>query len=58
MQFNDREVKMIKQMFDCDSCETQGMVTIRTDGVEKNDIIYCPVCASPILRDEDDLEDE
>lgn len=49
---------MTKQIFDCDSCETQGIITIRTDGVEKNDIIYCPICASPIFRDEDDMDDE
>lgn len=49
---------MIKQMFDCDSCESQGLITIRTDGVEKNDVIYCPICASPIFRDEDDMDDE
>ena len=48
---------MTKLMFDCDSCESRGIVTIKTDGVEKNDIIYCPVCASPIFKDEDDMDD-
>ena len=47
---------MIKKLFNCDICETQGMISISSSDIDLDDIGHCPVCGSPLLSD--DFEDE
>ena len=47
---------MIKKLFLCDVCDTQGMISISSVDVSVEEICHCPVCGSPLLSDE--FEDE
>lgn len=40
--------------FECQSCETEGKITIRTEDVHLEDIQYCPVCGASIFEDDEE----
>lgn len=42
------------KQFECQTCETEGKIVIRTEDVHLEDIAYCPVCGSNIFEDEDE----
>ncbi|CAB4127384.1 hypothetical protein UFOVP84_160 [uncultured Caudovirales phage] len=43
----------VSKTFECQSCETEGKIVIRTEDVNLEDVAYCPVCGGSIF-DEDD----
>lgn len=47
--------KMIKKTFSCDQCNTIGYISVKNEDLTLNDIVYCPVCGSPLL---DEYEDD
>ncbi len=44
--------------FECVACDTIGKITIKTDDLSVEDIVYCPVCGADIYEEDDDYEDE
>jgi len=43
--------------FECNNCDSTGKITIKTNDVTVEDIVYCPVCGADIYdEDEDDSE--
>lgn len=48
---------MAVKYFHCDQCDSTGKVSIKTNDVSIEDIVYCPVCGGDIYE-EDDLDDE
>jgi hypothetical protein len=40
--------------FECQSCETEGKIVIRTEDVGLEDVVYCPVCGGNIFEEEDE----
>jgi hypothetical protein len=48
---------MATKYFHCDNCESTGKVTVKTNDVTIEDIVFCPVCGADIFEeDEDDHE--
>lgn len=47
---------MAKKYFECNNCESIGNISVKTNDVTVEDIVYCPVCGSDIF-DEDDLDE-
>lgn len=44
--------------FECNTCDTMGKITIKTDDISVEDIVYCPVCGADIYEEDDDYADE
>ena len=42
--------------FECANCESIGKVTIKTNDVTAEDIVYCPVCGADIYEEDEDDE--
>lgn len=43
--------------FECDHCGSEGKITVKSDDVSFEDLVYCPVCGGDIYEEED-YEDE
>ena len=48
---------MIKKLFVCDICNSQGMITINSSEVTTEEICHCPVCGSPLLTDDEYIDE-
>lgn len=43
--------------FECPECDTIGKVTVKSEDVAVEDIVYCPVCGADIYDEDDDFDD-
>jgi hypothetical protein len=43
--------------FQCDSCQTEGKIVIKTQDVYLHDIVCCPVCGADIYDEDETVED-
>ena len=43
--------------FECESCDTTGKIIIKSEEVQIEDIVYCPVCGADIYDEDDDFDD-
>ena len=46
---------MATKFFECENCESHGKISVKTNDVTLEDIVYCHVCGGDIF-DEDDVE--
>jgi len=44
---------MATKFFDCDNCDSHGKITVKTNEVTVDDIVYCPVCGCDIFEEDD-----
>lgn len=42
--------------FQCENCESEGKIVIKTEDVSLSDIAYCPVCGADIYDEEEDTD--
>ena len=45
---------MAVKHFVCDNCDSHGKITVKTNEITVEDIVYCPVCGSDIQEDDYD----
>jgi len=45
---------MATKYFHCDNCESTGKVTVKTNDVTIEDIVFCPVCGADIFEEDED----
>lgn len=43
--------------FECTNCDTQGKITVKTNDITVEDIVYCPVCGADIYEEDEDYEE-
>lgn len=43
--------------FECEACDTEGKIIIKSDDISVEDIVYCPVCGADIYDEDDDFDD-
>lgn len=48
-------MSVVKQ-FQCETCNSEGKITIKGSEVQFEDIVYCPVCSGSIWEEEDSEE--
>lgn len=47
---------MPTKYFECAECDTHGKITVKTNDITSEDIVYCPVCGADIYEEDDDDE--
>jgi uncharacterized paraquat-inducible protein A len=40
--------------FQCDNCDAEGKIIIKSEEINLSDVAYCPCCGANILEDEDE----
>lgn len=40
--------------FECENCDTEGKIIIKTVDLSVEDIVYCPVCGADIYDEDED----
>ena len=48
---------MAVKLFECENCGADGKITIKNDDLEREDIVFCPICGHDISCEES-LDDE
>lgn len=46
------------RLFECSQCGAFGKITLKGSDLDKNDIVYCPVCSADISEPEEYSTDE
>lgn len=49
---------MPTKYFECNTCDTMGKIIIKSEDVEVEDVVYCPVCGADIYEEDEDYDDE
>ena len=44
---------MAVRHFVCEHCDTHGKIIVKTNDINSDDIVYCPVCGGDIFEDDD-----
>lgn len=44
--------------FNCETCSSEGKISIKGDELTLSDIVYCPVCGGNIYDEEIDGDDD
>ena len=48
---------MATKYFECEECDSAGKIIVKSEDIQVDDIVYCPVCGADISEeDEDDIE--
>lgn len=48
---------MATKLFECTNCDSHGKITVKTNDVTVEEIVYCPVCGADIFDEEDDYDE-
>lgn len=44
---------MATKYFECATCDAEGKIIVKSEDIQLEDIVYCPVCGGDIYEEED-----